>query len=529
MPICKRCLAENRSCVYVKSRRGIRDAKERSLIADNSPAQHMISEPLYILDNDGAAGPRAMSSDASPSSTSDEDPFVAAYYAYFHPAHSTMLPKHRFLEYLEHDPEPMQFLISAVKFVGSLYLPRVPAVALRQAAFSAACGPLPVTPQSVSGLLILSIAALGETEFGYQSGWTERAISMALEIGMQHKTFAGATSDPILAESHRRTYWGLYLLDSLRAGCEPGHKPLLPGPVGDVDLPCEEWEYDSRQIPTPTSLVDYDRQNDLESIEFSSWAYLIDICRIMRTLNVPYQDTLDEKKVERLDRVDALIQDWLVRVPQWKKDLEDSDGFPDMILSHAIALAQQNRLRIYQCTSRQGLDLRQIFSLGVGPGLSRQVQNVKTPGWSDSPVDIHAANSVCNLFQSSFPLENLSPLVVPGLFLVAVAYLDACIFRGFDTPTYMGKIQLLLQLMTAHGGIWPISRKIADEIREVASDYSIPPESLGRDSESKTWTPDSLSSVILNGVTTAVQSQDSGWLSLGDVKDWGSDFRRSLT
>lgn len=179
------------------------------------------------------------------SPVSNEDTFLAAYYAYFHPSHPMALPKHHFLKYLKLDPDPMQFLLSVVRFVGSLYTPRVPAEELREAAFSAACGPLPMTPQSVLGLLILSIVALGETKFEYQNGWTDRAISMAHQIGMQDKSFANTTLDPILAECHRRVYWGLHLLDCMRIARDPDSKSLLNDGVGDVDLPCEEWEYDA--------------------------------------------------------------------------------------------------------------------------------------------------------------------------------------------------------------------------------------------------------------------------------------------
>lgn len=56
---------------------------------------------------------------------------------------------------------------------------------------------------------------------------------------------------------------------------------------------------------------------------------------------MPYQDALDEKKMELLERVDGLICDWLIKLPQWKMDLVDAGGLADMVLFHAIAFAQQ--------------------------------------------------------------------------------------------------------------------------------------------------------------------------------------------
>lgn len=88
-------------------------------------------------------------------------------------------------------------------------------------------------------------------------------------------------------------------------------------------------------------MAQYDLQNHLGSGEFSSWAYLVDMCRISSNLLLPYYDAPEEKKLELFERADALICDWLIRVPQWKMDLVDSGGVSDMILFLAIALAQQ--------------------------------------------------------------------------------------------------------------------------------------------------------------------------------------------
>lgn len=87
--------------------------------------------------------------------------------------------------------------------------------------------------------------------------------------------------------------------------------------------------------------MDYDLQNSLGPAEFSSWAYLVDICRITGKLILPYDDILNAKNVELFERADTLICDWMIKVPQWKKDLVDSGGVADMMLFHAITFAQQ--------------------------------------------------------------------------------------------------------------------------------------------------------------------------------------------
>jgi hypothetical protein len=72
---------------------------------------------------------------------------------------------------------------------------------------------------------------------------------------MQHKAFADAEPDPVMAESHRRIFWALYIYDSFRATelCETTFG-LYDVPI-TTDIPCEEWEYESgvSDCPSPES------------------------------------------------------------------------------------------------------------------------------------------------------------------------------------------------------------------------------------------------------------------------------------
>lgn len=150
---------------------------------------------------------------------------------------------------------------------------------------------------------------------------------------------------------------------------------------------------------------------------------------------------------------------------------------------------RRNRLRIRQSASRQGLNLRHTFPLGPTRGPYQQAQNVKAFGWNAIPIDVQAANGVCSLFRQSFPTKNISPVFMSGMLRVALAYLDACVFLGLDTPTYREKLNLLLHVVTAHGKLWPISRKIAEEVREVAQDYCLIPQLPKQNPLIDSWVP----------------------------------------
>lgn len=256
MPACTRCCAEGRPCYYARSRRGIRDPKKRSLISDKPPVQPSSTPQLLFSPGetsfnlrdsymDRIHGRNPLAGDSPASLAGSGSVFIDAYFAYFHPTHSILLPKQSFLRSIDAEPDSMHFLLSVINFVGSLYIPGVSSEELREVAFAAACAPLPMTPQSVQGLIILSIAALGEMKFEYQNWWTDSAISMARDLGMHRKAFADGIQDPMVAESYRRVYWGLYLIDCVRNLRDCANGMSLNERTGDVDLPCEEWEYEA--------------------------------------------------------------------------------------------------------------------------------------------------------------------------------------------------------------------------------------------------------------------------------------------
>ncbi|KAI1106236.1 hypothetical protein F4804DRAFT_302061 [Jackrogersella minutella] len=486
LPACNRCQQEDKPCFYAKSRRGIRDPKKRSLISDKPPVTSRGS--FLPASNFSSASPSvqslhdlpsgwtvsSVSSATTTSSRNEKDLLVDLFYTYFHPSHPCLPPKRFFYNHVEADPDSYHFLLSVVNFCGSLYTDQIPSDDLREAAYSAACASLPFTVQSVQGLLILSIAAFGEMKFEHHAGWANRAVTMAVEIGMNQKTLADRTSDSVLAESHRRTWWYLTFQDSTRNLCDVGPTLSIADVESDVDLPCEEWEYESGIIPQPISQSQYETQVNLGQSEFSSMAYLIEICKIQTDLVIPYQEASEDKKLEIFERADSRICDWLRRVPKWKMNLVDPDGVVDIVLYHGIAIAHVNRLRLRQSAPRSGLNIREYFPLGPAKGPDRKGQMVKGFGWNSHPIDIQAANGYCDLFRHPFPTKSLRAVFATGTLRVALAYLDACVFLGLDSPVFRERINRLVQILTAHGETWPLSRKIAEDIKVVAKEYLTP-------------------------------------------------------
>jgi len=101
-----------------------------------------------------------------------------------------------------------------MEYVGSLYAPDIPSTGLRSIAMSQAdSSSLPPNGFSVQALLLTAIAANCEDELNLAREILDRAICMTLDIRFNSRAFADVERDPVLAESWRRTFWGLYIID----------------------------------------------------------------------------------------------------------------------------------------------------------------------------------------------------------------------------------------------------------------------------------------------------------------------------
>jgi hypothetical protein len=171
---------------------------------------------------------------------------IDLYYDHFHLAHPWLPPRETLDHYWKTNQDDLQFLMVTVLYIGSLYSEPRGKAALRQRAYDMSHGPLPPKVWSVQALLSLSIAAFGE-RYEYAPMFNQ-ALQLALRLRLQHKSTADAYTDPVLAESCRRTYWGLYIHGSLlNIRSSPFHSLFSPlETITGTELPCEEWEYQAR-------------------------------------------------------------------------------------------------------------------------------------------------------------------------------------------------------------------------------------------------------------------------------------------
>lgn len=391
------------------------------------------------------------------------------YYANFHPTHSWLPPKKTLSPLIETIPDDFKFTMTMILYVGSKYADNVDSTSLRNDAYEMASGELPETVWSVQALLCMCIAAFGEHHDDYCSLWFDRTRDLALRLGLQYKSFADAEEDPILAESYRRTYWALYIQGSLRTVREHlGHWQLYHTEA-TTELPCEEWEYESGEIPIPVTLEDYDMAGP--SGQYSSWAYFVDLIRICGSCVVPLLNVGEVAFSEAMDNANLRVESWILQMPQWKKDIVDEDGTVDMILYHALGVAYglQIRMQLHYKGVKPQDGVREIANKGFSvlssspspPAGVTMGSNARLPGSAAVQASLH----LVSLFNFHLPPEKLSPSCILGLERAALPLFDALLY-GQGQPVYKIKISLLVSVLRNAGKFWPRSKAVSEEIEE---------------------------------------------------------------
>lgn len=180
------------------------------------------------------------------------DPLLSLYYQHFHSNHPFVLPRPAFERAINVDTATPSFLhlATTMRYIGSVY--------------AGTSSDLPAVPDGVpDGLSIQAtlLLSLAHSMFSAQTTADQllaRAIEQASSIGMHTDAFAKATeeSDPILAESWRRTWWTMYVTHLNYAVIRRDYTTILNGADYNVALPCEEEEYTLmvRCWPTPSLL-----------------------------------------------------------------------------------------------------------------------------------------------------------------------------------------------------------------------------------------------------------------------------------
>ncbi|KAL3425417.1 C6 transcription factor [Phlyctema vagabunda] len=487
-PSCARCQDDGKQCFYAKSRRGMRDRnapakrsgrdalqRNPSSVGNVNLSYHQSRnapslESYTRQSSEGSTSPASQSSRLSGRQVSTRS-LLELYYAFFHKAHPYLLPRNYFLSRLETDPEPLQNLLPAMRYIGSLYTSNIPSAGLREAALKQ-LGVLNLPPNgfTVQALLIMAIATVAEDDSERARHLLDRAIYLALDIGMNLRTFADLENSPVMAECWRRTYWGCYVVDGAFSMVQHAPNFMLNTAPADVGLPCEEYDYEGI-IPRPRSLTEYDaRDFEDESPVFSSFTYLIDLTRIVGEI-LYLKDLVGTDLELAVGNADAMLMNWQLHLPKEKRGIIDRNEDVDELLFHAHGLYQCLQVRIHRPLSRLYHSPIEEMSICAPPPPKGELDGEAARNiWMHTRKTLDSAEAAIALYSLPSPLLGHSPLGICAISASILAQLSACAYfvQGNEWKTTRDRIRLGLGCLKGFGEVWSTSRRTERETKAIA-------------------------------------------------------------
>lgn len=279
-PQCTRCIETAKQCHYTPSRRGgldraaLEERRKRRLVEGSSrqppetpPCRTSPQQPVSAgvdFYGHGNALPdvtsESTSTEAPPARNGDnigDDALIDAYYNNFHGLHPFVPPRKHLIQ-THHDASrrtSFKPLIASLRLVGYIYISRELSSPLREyleVCLSRAPANDPIVVQC---RLLYSIALFWHDYKDDAKREMDAAVKLALELQMFRKEFAAehGAQDPVLAESWRRTWWMVFVVDAYYTGTLGTMNFQVINVEATTELPCEEAEYESGVSSTEQS------------------------------------------------------------------------------------------------------------------------------------------------------------------------------------------------------------------------------------------------------------------------------------
>ncbi|KAH8687102.1 hypothetical protein BGZ60DRAFT_392832 [Tricladium varicosporioides] len=497
-PVCTRCQLEDKTCVYMKSRRGGSGripASTQKLPLASTPAEINTPRPMGPrISNPSPPRPVStlsfgiarehspLAEELAGESTENwvqtpSDNVLDSYYEYFHNCHPFVLP-HQYLQArLATDPASLECLLPVMEYVGAVYTSGANKDAFKARAHELLNSQnLPGTGFSVQAIMLFSLALHCSDEYETAEVYLDKAIDIALSLNMQCENFTWQHGeyDPILAESWRRTWWTLYCIDALFAAISHYSTHRLQNITADMKLPCEDVEYENGSIPDSHSMVDYDNREFAEDgLVFSSFTYLIDSLRIasgLLGLNLELKDPGDH----HIEAVDAKFLNWSLYLPKSKQDMLTKDGKVDetMFLAHVVVNCEKHL--IHRPHSRLLYSSIETQSKCTPPSSLRQTRALQRSIALHTTKSLEAIETAIMMFALPSPHIKHSPIVTCALALAVMAQVSACNhlpqIPGNKNAYEEGRarIRLGLGVLKVQMAVWGMAKRSVREVVGVA-------------------------------------------------------------
>ncbi|KAE8421565.1 hypothetical protein BDV36DRAFT_247720 [Aspergillus pseudocaelatus] len=497
LPACTRCQSTNSECRYVRSRRGLRTKQsnqspprfdEQMLTADDfatwlnatTLSTDLEADPalLHGLETPPVWDIPCLQDDTTTTTWHEPepvariapeiayDPMVQLYYQNFHRSHPFLIPRKVLHSPLQHRIPP--YITGIMRYIGAHYYPDVRfKEEFRPAAYTVLSDVTPRDGFKVQGLLLLAIIehAHGQEENAHMK--IQMAIDLALELGMNRSSFALINSEgnSVLAESWRRTFWELYVVDGLLAAMRDQSSYRLFPQKADVRLPCAEELYNSASEITPNTrtLNDLKQSWSLDQCS-SSFTYRIEAARNLG-LVMEVNRSLDVDLEARVETVDATLVSSLMQIPSSQDGTSLDISNIDEMLFQAEMITYLALIYLHHPRSSM-----RFASFHARTWCTRlRVCNNNPP---PTELDLHsqkflrAADMLSNLVTLPSTIKSRTPFFTCALAMCVIVHTAACLIMS--TPDKVESLKTRIQLsiggLNMLGKSWPLAKMVRQQM-----------------------------------------------------------------
>ncbi|KAF4632959.1 hypothetical protein G7Y89_g5163 [Cudoniella acicularis] len=372
LPVCSRCLAEGKDCVYVKSRRGHRGFGKQ-IVSLKSPSQSTQNQhPTASKSSDTSSTLQDFQSTISlfPASnfgtnnseslqkgTSDalHSRCIEAFFHYFYDSHPFLPPRNELLQFLQINDLP--HLELSILYIGSQHVaPAATSIFGHQLETYFRQDNNSKDWSMVQSLILYALGRDRNGDQGIAAKSLTEARNLALALGMNHSEYAmlNGRGSPICEESLRRTWWELYIVSIMFAGFHGKTSSGWDGYiVSSLPLPCEERGFACGFIPPLHTIEEFEEDSFSKiQISWSSYTY-----RIIAARNL--QMILDEQQSNvfpddpGLFRKEAYLTNWNLHLPEPKKSFFQQDGTFDEMIFQAHLIYYMSELLLHRHYSKR--------------------------------------------------------------------------------------------------------------------------------------------------------------------------------
>ncbi|KAK1999790.1 hypothetical protein LX36DRAFT_631736 [Colletotrichum falcatum] len=565
-PRCNRCVGASAECQYAPSRRGGLDraalAERRRRLAaasNNTPADdgsgsqsRASTEPTHVETRSRPAsggftrGPSpldgidlgSISSPAPPLPSTvpqmqpgqiSSDNLVSSYYKCFHKLHPFLLPRRHFVTLCQEPSRQASLrpLIAVMRLVGHVYVAREWSIPLRDDVESCFSQANPACPVMVQCRLLYSVVLFWYGHKVEAKKQIEGSVRLATDLDMFQQDFARAHGggDPVLTESWRRTWWQLYIIDAYYNGTLGTMNFMVVDIEATVELPSEESEYESGEIPEPKTLEDFDsREFASQDTPFSSFAYLITAVRCAAlAISTAPKAASREDSTQIIQNADSIIEAWTLLLPRDRKQVMGKTGEIDELMFQAHFVINVSTIGLH----------RPLSDLGFNPVEDVSSCAREPPQETAKPdlVNIHTVRVLRSVEAQirllAMPVRPFhhSPFVTCMASEGTLALLSACnfLFKGKELAIARDQIRMSIGCLKTLGEIWPRTARNVQELQTIAR-HVLRVGSKGTSSSINTPKPSGAPSLSASGGgvgshTQPPANESDAFSSLGSMDD----------